>query len=542
MADKRIQDLTAATSVGTADLFVLEQSGQAKSLSGQVLINDLATALDGHGGIDSITYTAPVSPSLAGTLTITLADETVVTLSVTNGRGITSITSSSSGLTDTYTLHYNDGTTSTFAVTNGTGIVSIAKTATVGLVDTYTITYNDGDTDTFDVTNGRGISNITWESSGTAGDGMTHTGTISYNDGSVSSVTFQDGLKGDQGDQTYVWFKWSQDYPTQDSDMQNSVAPYIGIYSGTASSAPTTYTSYAWYKYKGDKGDTGSNIQSIAKTSTAGLVDTYTVTLTDGNTTTFTVTNAKSIVSVTSSQGANPIPGTVNTITITFNDGDTAVFYVYNGQNGTGSVSTVSGIQADGNGDVPQMTIGSGAPTTSTVGQQNQLYYDIQTSILYVCNGENSGTAGTYDWYGTGVTVDNYLSTSSTNPAQNKVITTKLGTTPLTTTAQNCSDAINEHETDIGNMSLTTTATTLSGAVNELDGDITTINGKIGSVSMPTTAQTLTGAVAELDADMKTYTRPNLLDNWYFVGGGSQHPKVLRTNLDGFWAEKAEEK
>ena len=234
------------------------------------------------------------------------------------------------------------------------------------------------------------------------------------------------------------------------------------------------------------------------------------------------MTNAKSIVSVTSSQGANPIPGTVNTITITFNDGDTAVFYVYNGQNGTGSVSTVSGIQADGNGDVPQMTIGSGAPTTSTVGQQNQLYYDIQTSILYVCNGENSGTAGTYDWYGTGVTVDNYLSTSSTNPAQNKVITTKLGTTPLTTTAQNCSDAINEHETDIGNMSLTTTATTLSGAVNELDGDITTINGKIGSVSMPTTAQTLTGAVAELDADMKTYTRPNLLDNWYFVGGGSQ--------------------
>ena len=91
MADKRIQDLTPASSVQTNDLFVLEQSGAAKSLSGQILINDLATALSGHGGISDITYTAPVAPSLDGTLTITMADTTTYSVTVSNGNGITSV-------------------------------------------------------------------------------------------------------------------------------------------------------------------------------------------------------------------------------------------------------------------------------------------------------------------------------------------------------------------------------------------------------------------------------------------------------------------
>ena len=46
---------------------------------------------------------------------------------------------------------------------------------------------------------------------------------------------------------------------------------------------------------KGDKGDTGSQgvgIVSIEKTATQGMVDTYTITLSDGSTYDFTVTNA----------------------------------------------------------------------------------------------------------------------------------------------------------------------------------------------------------------------------------------------------------
>ena len=42
---------------------------------------------------------------------------------------------------------------------------------------------------------------------------------------------------------------------------------------------------------EGIKGDTGNGISSIAKTETEGLVDTYTITFTNGDTTTFTVTN-----------------------------------------------------------------------------------------------------------------------------------------------------------------------------------------------------------------------------------------------------------
>ena len=39
MADKAISQLNAATSVTSVDLFVLEQSGEAKKLTGQILEN-----------------------------------------------------------------------------------------------------------------------------------------------------------------------------------------------------------------------------------------------------------------------------------------------------------------------------------------------------------------------------------------------------------------------------------------------------------------------------------------------------------------------
>lgn len=358
-------------------MFVLEQSGAAKSLTGQVLVNDLAAYLDGHGGIANIVYAPPVAPSLNGTMTIIMADETEYTLTVTNGNGITG---------------------------------------------------------------------ITWQESGTPGDGQTHTGTIAYTNGTTSTVVINDGLRGYTGAQTYVWFKWSQDYPTSDSDLQNNVAPYIGIYAGTASSAPTTYTSYTWYKYKGEKGDTGDSVESIQKTGTSGLVDTYTVYLTGGVAVgTFTVTNGKGIVSFVQTSGSHAA-GTTDIYTMTFNDGDTTTISVYNGANGLGAVSSVSGIQADGNGDVPQVVSGNGAPTPATEGQENQLYYDLNSGSMYYCAGESQGS---YIWLGATVTVDSALSTSSTNPVQNKVLTGKIGTSTLNTTATDLSGAVNEILTEI---------------------------------------------------------------------------------------------
>ena len=488
MADRQISDLTAATQVTVDDLFVLEQNATAKKLTGQILMNDLATALDGHGGISDISYTAPVSPSLEGTLTITLADNTTYDAPVTNGNSLSNVTqywAVSSSSTSTPSTWYT--TLQTMTPTN----------------------------------------KYLWS----------YTKYTFANAATINTTAQVIGVYGNTGQAWYVHIRYASNYPSSNNDMGTNPDKWIGVYSGTSASAPTSYTSYTWYEWKGLTGDTGngiasvlktstsglvdtytvtftngntttfnvtngSNISTITKTATSGLVDTYTVTLTNGNTTNFTVTNAKSITSISftsnSGGGAQGTPGTTDTYTINYNDGDSATFTVYNGANGAGAVAKVDEIPATGD-NVPLLTIGNGAPTTATAGNIKSRYFDSTNSVLYICVGYDSGTQ-TYDWRGAGVTVDSALSTSSENPVQNKVITNKVGTAALTTTAQNLSGAVNEHDSEIGTLSsLTTSATTsLVAAINELDGDIGSINTKIGSTTLPTTATTLTGAIDEV--------------------------------------------
>ena len=96
----------------------------------------------------------------------------------------------------------------------------------------------------------------------------------------------------------------------------------------------------------GEKGDTGNGIASIAKTGTSGLVDTYTVTYTDGTTTTFTVTNGAKGDKGDTGETGNGIAsitktgtsGNVDTYTITYTNGQTTTFTVTNG-----GVSSVAG-------------------------------------------------------------------------------------------------------------------------------------------------------------------------------------------------------
>ena len=67
---------------------------------------------------------------------------------------------------------------------------------------------------------------------------------------------------GADGVNAYVHIKYSTIQPIQDSDMTDTPSDWIGIYSGTSATAPTTYTSYIWYKIKGDtgvKGETGDS-------------------------------------------------------------------------------------------------------------------------------------------------------------------------------------------------------------------------------------------------------------------------------------------
>ena len=268
MANKQISQLPEASAVTIADLLVLEQSGAAKKVTGQTLLNNLATALDGHGGIVSIEQTASV------------------------------------GLVDTYTITLADGTTATFTVTNGqdgtNGVSPTITSASITGGHRLTIVDDDG-TSTVDVMDGTDGTNGT--------DGVTYTpsvsaaGVISWsNDGgrvNPPPVNIK-GETGAAGAATYTYIKWSDNQPTADTDMGDIPSDWLGIYVGVASTAPTHYTDYSWYKVKGETGATGESIGSVVWLSnssgspqgTAGTTDTYQVKL-SGNTVvgTFEVTN-----------------------------------------------------------------------------------------------------------------------------------------------------------------------------------------------------------------------------------------------------------
>lgn len=118
MADKAITELVAAEDITATDLFVLQQNDTAKKLPGQVLLNWLTRAADGHGGIQS--YELLQTVGLVKTYRFTLADQTPIDIDVVDGRGIESVKlTSTNGLVDTYTITYNDRKTDTITVTNG---------------------------------------------------------------------------------------------------------------------------------------------------------------------------------------------------------------------------------------------------------------------------------------------------------------------------------------------------------------------------------------------------------------------------------------
>ena len=86
MADRSISELPTASTIGATDLFVLQQANAAKKLTGQALENWLLQMADGHGGIQSISKTSSTgSNPVVDTYTITFADTTTSTFTVTNG-------------------------------------------------------------------------------------------------------------------------------------------------------------------------------------------------------------------------------------------------------------------------------------------------------------------------------------------------------------------------------------------------------------------------------------------------------------------------
>ena len=280
---------------------------------------------------------------------------------------------------------------------DGVSVVSITKTATNGLVDTYTIIYSDGTTSTFSVTNGQngeqGIQGEPGQDGHTPTISIGQNGHW-YIDGEDTGVNAQ-GEKGENGKngtsiltgsgiplnetgqngdsyiniETWdyyvklndIWVKLGNvkgeagQNGTDGQDGQNGSSLLTGNgeplsttgQNGDSYVDMTTWNYYlkingCWVKEGNIKGTNGQNgvdgkdgvsVISISKTSSNGLADTYTITYSDGATSTFTVTNGQN-----GEQGIQGEPG---------QDGHTPTISI--GQNGHWYIDgNDSGISAQG--------------------------------------------------------------------------------------------------------------------------------------------------------------------------------------------------
>lgn len=335
MADKSISELVAATAVGSTDLFVLEQTGTAKKLTGQILENWLVSFADGHGGIQTVAKTG------------------------------------TSGLVDTYTITYADTTTSTFTVTNGKAISSVTQYWAVSTSGSTVPSQWSTTRQTMTPTN-----KYLWSYM-----------TFTYNDGTTSDSTKSVvGVYGDTGAQTYVWIKYSAVNPTSDSDMGDIPDKWIGIYTGLSSTAPTHYTDYAWYQYKGEQGDQGD----------AATISAQSVTYMESSSGTVVPSGSWAETIPLVAPGNFLWTRTI----LTFNDGTITTAYSVArwGIDGSGSVSTVNNVSPDSLGNVALTA--SYIPTTDSTSVQSNLndlqdnYSDVSVKAKKALSGKRAYIIG----------------------------------------------------------------------------------------------------------------------------------------------------
>ena len=140
------------------------------------------------------------------------------------------------------------------------------------------------------------------------------------------------------------------------------------------------------------KGMDGATVVSMEKTSTEGLVDTYTITYSDGTTEAFTVTNGRGISRIDKTD-TNVL---TDTYTITYNDGTTSTYTVNNGR----GITSVDKTSSTGLTDTYTITYNDN--TTSTFTIKNGL-----TTGLSDAQGEplNVGNTQTPTYFSNGVPV-----------------------------------------------------------------------------------------------------------------------------------------
>jgi len=276
----------------------------------------------------------------------------------------------------------------------------------------------------------------------------------------------------------------------------------------------------------------GSSIQSIEKTGTDVLVDTYTVTLTNGNTTTFEVTNGRAISSIAKTGTS----GLVDTYTITYNDNTTSTFEITNGKDATINgvnaltLNTAYGLSISQSGDtatisgkdITDVVDGISALIPSQATESNQL-----ADKAFVNSSIATNTANFIGTFNSVADLEAYSGTLTNNDYAFVVGTDSAGNTKYDrykyTTAT--TPASWEYEYTLNNSSFTSNqwAAINSGATTTNIGQITTNKNAIGTLANLTTTEksSLVGAINELDNDKQenitggasTITNSNLTAN-----------------------------
>ena len=314
---------------GNGILAVFTEAGEKDGVAGQWLTisytdttkeNTKVFIPNGKDGKDlTITNIVKTTAGLVDTYTITYSDNSELAITVTNGNGIKAIVSEAGekdGVAGQWlTISYTDESMADTKVFIPDGkdakeltITNVAKT-TIGLVDTYTITFSDGTTLDLVVNNGNGIKAIVSEAGekdGVAGQWLT----ISYTDESMADtkVFIPDGKDG--------------------KDL---------------------------------------TITDIVKT-TVGLVDTYTITFSDGKTLDLVVNNGNGIETIVSEAGEKDgVRG--QWLTISYTDksmADTKVF-IPDGKDGEDLTITNISKVTNGNVDIYTITYSDGKTLEITV-------------------------------------------------------------------------------------------------------------------------------------------------------------------------------
>lgn len=138
------------------------------------------------------------------------------------------------------------------------GITNTSYTPPVApsLQGTLTLTFTDGTSTSIPIYNGAKGDTGAQGEQGERGAAFTYE---DFTPEQLESLRGEQGIQGVPGNPGYVHIKWASIEPTSDADIGDIPDAWMGIYSGSSSTAPTAYTAYAWYEIKGATGAAGAD-------------------------------------------------------------------------------------------------------------------------------------------------------------------------------------------------------------------------------------------------------------------------------------------